>query len=1475
MSLSNLPRLPRVSPPLAPRLSLGEPGMRMGRWRLRTLIGTGAEGETWRAVREDGLTAALKLLPGPPAEELRVLSRLAHPAIPTLLDSGGWKPGYFVMDRIDGRPLSAIAEDGAILESWVSRWAITLFDALAAVHLLGHVHGDLKPDHILVDGKNDVHLIDFGLSGGKGGSPPWIAPERSEGIGATPEGDVYVAGLLIYWMLHGHLPYPRLSPGEAMARAGREVPPIERGNPAMRALLARALHPDPKARLRASMAVDLLMDQGLELPRIDAELVRRRARVVRIPRGGVDGALHQWIERGASLLLVGPRGSGRTTALQGLLLELRAQGRAVLHLTPADGPWGAILPGLGELGWRVPEGPDSWTRARLLARRIVSEGVLVVVDDLDRIEHESARVIDQLLAARGPVVASSPHGWPSFRQEVRLDPLDGDGLGQLAQGLLGEGADQANVRRAMWEASRGHVGEAVAFVVAAVESGALRTVRRNLVFDPTRLPPPASLAPGVNLPPAESSAGRVGAMLALTSRPLPVARLSALTDLPDEEVDRALDQLVAGGWVVIGDGRVRMEQRGRTAFLQERTNLSWHRHRLLREALEAAHPEADLITELAAAVGDVEVLRTFAARGVSSRAAVDPIGANRLAEAAWAHVDTPALAAARLRALAAAGQTTAALAFGETRFVKTYAPKGGPEEVLSLVELASICLSQLGQPGLAIDWVERARAAVGSGSSLPELDLVDAGVRLRLGDAGRAVQLAEGIAGGPPPSRVGMEGAEALDLWLRGRVVLAQATQANGDIQRAIDLLTGIPEDIGKGRGTRAMLDASRGRLLWMAGRFSEADGAMRAASENDSGLSMLDRARLLNNLGALRYGAGDRAGAVRAWEQALHLFQQLMALLESVRVLGNLCVGYRDLGRWDRAREAGEKALAGARELAAEDLECNTLLNLGALEMSRGRLIEAEAFFGQAEELAHALRAQRELVEAWLRKAEVMALREQPGVVELAMRAAEEADRQSMVSEGALALSVAALGLARRGESWKAIAPLAERALNALSGVGAKADLASARLWLAEALLLVGEGKEARVMLDKAKVFAHERGDAQMIARCEALDARIDTLWQDPERDSRLEKLIAMAVCINEATELDDVLDQIARAGLELVGGERAFVLLGDPPELMASALLQGVSGAPARSVVARAIQDRREVIAADVDEHADLRTCRSVVSLELRSVLCVPLLHREEVLGALYVDSRSITQKHLWSCVLVMRGLAALAAVAVVRARLHAEGIRQARESAQLAERARAARELAAKNEALEQLNTQLRHAAVTDALTGLFNRRHLLEVLANLHWELSRGGRPYGVLIIDVDHFKKVNDTWGHGAGDRVLVDIARQVRAVLRSEDRACRYGGEELVVILTAPQAGDLQRLGERIRAVVAATPFEMTGGTQHPVTVSVGGTLAAVEKDLNWDAVLHRADTCLYQAKSEGRNRVVVSLPEEGWAHRNPRIQVA
>jgi two-component system cell cycle response regulator len=193
--------------------------------------------------------------------------------------------------------------------------------------------------------------------------------------------------------------------------------------------------------------------------------------------------------------------------------------------------------------------------------------------------------------------------------------------------------------------------------------------------------------------------------------------------------------------------------------------------------------------------------------------------------------------------------------------------------------------------------------------------------------------------------------------------------------------------------------------------------------------------------------------------------------------------------------------------------------------------------------------------------------------------------------------------------------------------------------------------------------------------------------------------------------------------------------------------------------------------------------------------------------------------------------------------------------------------------KNEMLARVRTQIKkkryterlrdnvqmsiEMAITDSLTSLFNRRYMETHFAALVEQAAARGKPIAVLILDIDYFKAVNDSHGHDAGDDVLREFSLRIRKAIRNIDLACRYGGEEFVIVMPETDMAVATMVAERIRRRIATEPFAIQQGTRNlEVTISIGIAAISAPGDTA-AAILKRADQALYRAKRDGRNRVV------------------
>jgi two-component system cell cycle response regulator len=198
----------------------------------------------------------------------------------------------------------------------------------------------------------------------------------------------------------------------------------------------------------------------------------------------------------------------------------------------------------------------------------------------------------------------------------------------------------------------------------------------------------------------------------------------------------------------------------------------------------------------------------------------------------------------------------------------------------------------------------------------------------------------------------------------------------------------------------------------------------------------------------------------------------------------------------------------------------------------------------------------------------------------------------------------------------------------------------------------------------------------------------------------------------------------------------------------------------------------------------------------------------------------------------------------------------LRKPFEPSELVARVSAAVRVKRLQDELRERNAELDEISRMDVVTGLPNRRHLLEHLQAETAAARRRDEPFGLLMIDVDHFKKVNDEWGHESGDAVLRIVAARLASACRQEDVAGRWGGEEFVVVAPASDLEGATALAERVRSFVAQSPIPVGASGAITVTVSVG-VVTGVD---DVDELLRRADEALYEAKQTGRNRVVAAV---------------
>ena len=176
--------------------------------------------------------------------------------------------------------------------------------------------------------------------------------------------------------------------------------------------------------------------------------------------------------------------------------------------------------------------------------------------------------------------------------------------------------------------------------------------------------------------------------------------------------------------------------------------------------------------------------------------------------------------------------------------------------------------------------------------------------------------------------------------------------------------------------------------------------------------------------------------------------------------------------------------------------------------------------------------------------------------------------------------------------------------------------------------------------------------------------------------------------------------------------------------------------------------------------------------------------------------------------------------------------------------------------KKRLIEEQARQLEVMATKDYLTGLSNRNDFLKKSVQEEQRFNRTGRPFSVLVLDIDHFKEVNDTYGHDCGDKVLVAVSRSLEKALRSQDILARWGGEEFTCLLPETGAEGAMAAAEKIRAMVERSGHTCEN-TRFSVTVTLGGCV--YDGSISMQECIRRADAALYRGKNQGRNQIVIS----------------
>jgi diguanylate cyclase (GGDEF)-like protein len=366
------------------------------------------------------------------------------------------------------------------------------------------------------------------------------------------------------------------------------------------------------------------------------------------------------------------------------------------------------------------------------------------------------------------------------------------------------------------------------------------------------------------------------------------------------------------------------------------------------------------------------------------------------------------------------------------------------------------------------------------------------------------------------------------------------------------------------------------------------------------------------------------------------------------------------------------------------------------------------------------------------------------------------------------------------------------------------------------------------------------------------------------------LEKMFEVTAVLMQSLDVNDVCERIMDALFSYFKRIDGGVILtldpnGDLREVVARSKDKTASSGIrySRTILDGVVREEKAVVISNVLDVSEGAFSDSLTMNRVKSLMCVPMISMTGIQGVIYLHSIHEPQAFQKEDLFFVAALSTPVALAIENLLLYSRGryaeeeLRRAREDLEKQVRERAAE--------LIKANRQLQELSFTDGLTSLYNHRYLIRTLESEYRRALRYRRDFALLMVDVDYFKQVNDTYGHPCGDKVLQSIARLFKGCVRITDIVARYGGDEIAIILLEMNKATAMKVSEKLRRAVEKYPFDWEGEPFH-VTVSIGVASAREKGIEDWNALLNAADKALYQAKERNRNTVVAFASPEATA---------
>ena len=359
---------------------------------------------------------------------------------------------------------------------------------------------------------------------------------------------------------------------------------------------------------------------------------------------------------------------------------------------------------------------------------------------------------------------------------------------------------------------------------------------------------------------------------------------------------------------------------------------------------------------------------------------------------------------------------------------------------------------------------------------------------------------------------------------------------------------------------------------------------------------------------------------------------------------------------------------------------------------------------------------------------------------------------------------------------------------------------------------------------------------------------------------------VVKASQAVSQHMQMDKLAEELLNLAVENAGATRGLLLLETGGEYVVTQKVTSESAATeqsglnipyseshclSRSIVRYVINAGEPVVYTPNNHDDQFDRCPYLLSQGEISVLCVPIIRQKKMSGVLYLENTHMSEAFQSDRVQTLKIIASQAAISLENARMFRD-LELMNDNLEELVKERT-RKLHEANEQLTEKNKALYVLSTTDQLTGLYNRRYVEEQLYQTLTNFNDSQVPFSLLMLDIDHFKSINDVYGHDVGDKVLVNVSSSIKNSVRSVDTPGRWGGEEFIVVCMSDIDGATSN-AEKLGKIIAEQDNSPAGS----VTVSIGVTPVLIQDTI--DTVLNRVDQALYEAKNNGRNQVIIRM---------------